>query len=298
MRDAIGRVCVVALVLAMARTSGAALSAQQLAPTQPEPTWALSSGRSLTLFPSGDLYEVYLADPHRPANVIEETFIVGGALPDTQSPLTHLGAGGRFGILRIGAPHPAGRSWQISIEAGLDALFDARNRLDVVGWDGNYGLTVTTSSASPLALRFALLHVSGHLGDEYQDRTGRPRINYTREEFTVGAAWRWPPRWRAYAEAGVGYRRGDSLLEPWRVQWGAEYESAADRRIRRYAAIDFSSMQERHWRVDTSLEAGFVVRNGGRASRFLLQWRDGRPTANEFFEESIGTLSLAFRIDL
>ena len=179
-----------------------------------------------------------------------------------------------------------------------DALFDSQNRLDVVGWDGNYGLTVTSSSTGRVALKFALLHISGHLGDEYQDRTGRLRINYTREEFSVGAGWRWAPGWRVYAESGVGYRRGNSVLEPWRLQWGAEYESVAGRRVGRYAAADFSSMQERGWRVDTSIEGGIVLRNSGRASRVLLQWHDGRPTASEFFQDSIGTLSLAFRIDL
>lgn len=252
----------------------------------------------MTLFPGEDIYSVYVADPHRPTNVIEETFIIGGGLPDTQSPLNHLGAGGRFGILRIGSPRPAGRSWQVSIEAGLDALFDSKNRLDVVGWDGNYGLTLTTSSTRPLAFKFAVSHVSGHLGDEYQDRTGRPRTNYTREEFSVGAGWRWFPRWRAYAETGVGYRRGNSMLQPWRLQWGAEYESVAGRRVGHYAAADLSAMQERGWRVDTTIEGGVVVRNAGRASRLFLRWHDGRPTASEVFRDSIGTFSFAFRIDL
>jgi hypothetical protein len=289
---------VVALVVALTLANERASTAEQGGQTQPEPTWVLASGRSLTLFPSGDSYSVYVADPHRPTNVIEETFVVADGLPDAESPLTHLGAGGRFGILRIGPAQPAGRSWQVSIEAGLDALFDSQNRLDVVGWDGNYGLTVTTSSTSPLALKFAVSHISGHLGDEYGERTGRPRVNYTREEFSVGAAWRWSPRWRTYAESGVGYRRGNSLLEPWRLQWGAEYESVAGRRVGRYAAADFSSMQERGWRIDFSLEGGIVFRRAERASRLLLQWHDGRPTASEFFKDSIGTLSVAFRIDM
>ena len=271
---------------------------QHFAAGQQEPTWTLGSGGSLTLFPSGDVYPVYIADPHRPTNTLEEAFIAAGELPDAHGPLTRLAGGGRFGVVRIRPATPGGRSWQVSIEAGLDALFDSRNRLDVVGWDGNYGVTITTASGSPIALKIALLHISAHLGDEYQERTGRPRINYTREEVSVGAAWRWSHRWRAYVESGMGFRRGDTLLEPWRVQWGVEHESAAGRRIGRYAAADFSSMQEREWRVDASVELGIVLRGGGRTSRILLQWHDGRPTANEFFGESISTLSMALRIDL
>ena len=53
-------------------------------------------------------------------------------------------------------------------------------------------------------------------------RTGRERVNYTREELSVGAAWRWYPRWRAYGETGVAYYRGDAALEPWRMQSGVE----------------------------------------------------------------------------
>jgi hypothetical protein len=265
---------------------------------QDKPTWILRSGRSLTLFPGGDIYPVYVADPHRPTNVIEETFIVGGALPGTESPLTHLGAGGRFGVIRIDPARPDGWSWQVSIEAGLDALFDSQNRLDVVGWDGNYGLTVTTAASSPIALKFGVLHLSAHLGDEYQERVGRQRINYTREEVTIGAAWQWASRGRAYADSGFAYRLGDGSLEPWRVQWGLEYEGQADSRIGRFAAGDFSSMQERNWKVDATVELGLVLRGDGRTSRLLLQWHHGRPTASEFFEYSVSSVNVALRIDL
>jgi hypothetical protein len=276
----------------------AALAQPDAAAPPPESTWDVGVDKSLSLFPSGDIYPVYIADPHRPTNVVEESFVIGGGLPDTRSPLNRLAAGGRFGVLRIQPRDPAGRRWQVSIEAGFDALFDSQNRLDVVGWDGNYGLTVTTRTARPLAWKFALLHTSAHLGDEYQERTGRPRIDYSKDEASVGAAWRWSPGWRAYGETGIAYRRAAESIEPWRVQWGVEYESTAGRRIRRYAAADFSSMQERDWRLDATLEVGIVLRGEGRTSRVLLQWHDGRPTLGEFFRDSISTLGVALKIDL
>ena len=125
-----------------------------------EPAWVFSSGASLALFPGGDVYPVYVADPHRPTNVVAEAFTIGGGMPATDSPLTRLGAGGRFGVIRIEPAKPDGRVWQVSIEAGFDAIFDSQNRLDVVGWDGNYGLMVTTASSSPIALKIAVLHIS------------------------------------------------------------------------------------------------------------------------------------------
>ena len=92
----------------------------------------------MTLFPSGDIYGVYVADPHRADQPLAESFIVGGGITDTRSPLTQVATGGRFGMLRFGPATPGRRAWQISVEAGFDALFDSQNKLDVVGWDGNY----------------------------------------------------------------------------------------------------------------------------------------------------------------
>jgi uncharacterized protein DUF1207 len=278
-----------------------ALAQQQQGQTPQDPTWVLSSGATLTLFPSGDVYPVYVADPHRPTNVIVESIVLGGGIPDTESPLTRLGAGGRFGMLRFDPARPGGRAWQVSIEAGFDALFDSQHRLDVAGWDGNYGVTVTTASSNRLALKIGVLHVSAHVGDEYQTRTGRERINYTREELIVGVAWRWSPHWRAYGETGAAYHRGDPALEPWRVQSGIEYESGrgpCGQRFACYTAVDVSTMQERNWRVDVTVEAGVVMPGPGRTSRMFLEWHDGRSTANEFFRDSLSSLSVGLKIDL
>ncbi len=268
---------------------------------QPAQAPASPSGNALTLFPSGDIYGVYAADPHRATNSVAESFTIGGGIPDTRSPLTQVATGGRFGVLRFGPATPEGRTWQLSIEAAFDALFDSQNKLDVVGWDGNYGLTVTTASSSPLSWKFALQHVSSHIGDEYQARTGRKRLNYTREELSVGAAWQWSPRWRAYGETGVAYYRGDPALEPWRIQSGVEYETGlghCSKHFSCYFAADLSSMQERGWRMDKTVDFGIVIRSVGRTSRLFIEWHDGRPTANEFFDDTMSSLNLGIRIDL
>src|SRR5688572_4052544 len=142
---------------------------------QTPPAWTPGATRTIRLFPAGDIYPVYVADPHRPTNTISEGFHARTRVPDASSPRTSLAAGGRFGMLRIGSRAPGGRFWQVSIEAGLDAIFDAQFRNDALGWDGNYGLTVTTAtSTSPLAFKVALLHLSAHLGDEYEERTQTP----------------------------------------------------------------------------------------------------------------------------
>jgi hypothetical protein len=264
--------------------------------------WTHGSGTTFTLFPSGDLYAVYAADPHRPTNALTEMVYSRGEIEDTRSPRVGLAAGGRFGVLRIDPGGAGGRLWQISISAGLDAVFDSYNKLDAVGWDGNYGLQVTTAAQGPLSFKLAVLHQSSHLGDEYAERTGRMRLNYTREEAAVGVSWRLARQWRVYGETAFGYRIRYGPQEPWRAQAGLEYESRPalwGGRFAWYAAADFSSMEERAWRLDTSLQAGIVTRTTGHTThRFGIGWTDGRPTIGEFFQQSEGWFTFGWWIDL
>lgn len=282
--------------------SVADLRAQAVSPTdQRDPTWTRPSGARFELFPDGDVYPVYVADPHRPTNAIQMGVYPEPEIPEALSPRAALSAGGRFGMLRIVSAQPGGRSFQVSIEAGLDAIFDSQHRNDAIGWDGNYGLAFTTASASRLAWKVAVLHVSAHLGDEYQDRTDTSRINYTRQEVALGASWRCSPRLRAYSEVGVAYSERSAQQEPWRLQLGLERESRPklwSGRFATYAAADFSSMQERGWHLDTTIQGGIVTRSGGRTSRLYLELRDGRPSVGEFFRFSETVITFGFRIDL
>ena len=268
---------------------------------QKPPAWT-TSALTFRLFPAGDVYPVYVADPQRPSNAVVQSFYSRTRVPEASSPRTSLAAGGRFGILRIDSRAAAARLWQVSIEAGLDAIFDAQFKADAVGWDGNYGLTVTTTTpTSPFGFKIAVLHTSAHLGDEYQERTGATRINYTREELALGAAWRFRPRWRAYGELGLGYLRRSEGQDQWRWQAGVEYEARPavfGNRMAWYGAADLSALQERDWRLDTSLQGGLVTRSDGRAYRLFVQWYDGRVTLGQFTLYSEATFSFGLKIDL
>ena len=69
------------------------------------PTWTHASGRTLKLFPGGDVFPIYVADPHRPTNTILVDF-TRVDIEDTKSPRFRLSAGGRFGVLKIDPPIP------------------------------------------------------------------------------------------------------------------------------------------------------------------------------------------------
>ena len=64
-------------------TVGSTVFAQQPGEQPPQdPTWVMS-GTPVTLFPGGDVYPVYVADPHRPSNVLLESAIFDNTIcPD------------------------------------------------------------------------------------------------------------------------------------------------------------------------------------------------------------------------
>ena len=261
-------------------------------------TASSASAQTFTLFPAADQYGLYVADPERPTNTISFHFLSDPTIPDTRSPRSGLAAGGRFGMWRIQSS--GGRSLQINIDAGLDAVFDMQNKEDSIGWDGLYGLSVTTTSRGPLAFKFGIAHASGHMGDEYAQRTGASRVNYTRQEVTLGVSARMSPTWRVYGEGGVAYADGSQGQKPYRAQTGIEYESRPHlmhNTFAWYGAGDFSSWEERDWRFDSSIHGGVVTRSNGRTYRLGVNFRDGRPPVTQFYRFTETAVTVGFWID-
>src|SRR5262245_5530600 len=150
--------------------------------------------------------------------------------PDTGDAFYALKLGSIFGIVRVD-------QWRLGFDAGFLGLFDIDRSYDNLGWDGNYGWMVTHPVGRTVAARLAWLHTSAHLGDEFEERTGRQRIGYTRQEIALGGSWRPSPAWRLYGEYGhgLGYD-ADDPGKPGRLQAGVEWERIA--RWGPYAAMD------------------------------------------------------------
>ncbi len=256
----------------------------------------------MTLFPPGDLYPHYTADPHRVGFGVQWLSFTDAAIPDSGDSRVALRAGGRFGIVRMHPSEEEERGWQVSLEGGFNAQFDADHSLDNIGWDGRYGLVITTAQSGQWAFKFGVLHDSSHVGDEYMERTGRKRIGYTRHELAAGASWSPDERFRTYGEAAWGYELSNKQLqEPGRIQFGLEFQSPpTPGKGRRgwYGAADFSALEERAWRVDRSLQAGLATHSGGRTWRFGIDWYRGRPPMGEFFQYTEEYVSLGLWVDI
>jgi len=260
------------------------------------------SGRTVLLFPSGDFYPPYIADPRTPRFGIQWMIYSKTTIPDTGNSRFGLEAGGSFGIVSVHPADQTNQGWQLSIKGGFDAQFDIYHSEDNIGWDGIYGLLLTTAQDHGFAYKLSMNHDSSHVGDEYEARTGRQRIGYTREEIAAGISWSINNYWRAYAEAGWGYHLGnENLQKPGRLEFGLEYESTKslwEGRAGWYTALDISSMQERDWRVDTSFQMGFVFRSGERTWRLGIERCDGPPPIGEFFQYTESYIALGLWIDI
>jgi len=266
------------------------------------PHSALAADRVM-FFPAGALYPPYAADVHRIGFGVQWLNFTDTSIPDSGNSRVGIRVGGRFGIVRFHSEEQDGRPWQFDVEGGFNAQFDADHSTDNLGWDGRYGLKLTTTTtAAALAFKFGIMHDSSHVGDEYAERTGRRRIGYTRHELALGASWYPVGGFRAYTEGAWGYELSNKELQkPGRGQVGIEYESPSAMGkggMGWYAAADLSAMEERDWRQDYSVQAGHIIHAGDRTWRFGIEWYNGRPPLGEFFSYTERYLGLGITIDL
>lgn len=307
-----GRTAWSAMVLGLAALGSVAMACPVVAAAAEPPSSAVdgelqaptpgAEERRSALFPIDDPYRESLAGPHRRGFAVTWISLAETDIADTGERLFGLLLGGRFGLLRV---HPRGRperGWQLGIEAGFYGQFDIERSYDSVGWDGFYGLALTTALSDRWALKLGVLHTSSHIGDEYAERTGRRRIGYTREELVVGLTRVVGDRWRATVEAGWGYDlRNEELQQAERLRLGVEHlaaETLWQGRLGWYAAADASATAERDWQLDWSLDLGLLLSPWPRRWRLGLAYYDGRTPLGEFFTSDQRSLTFGLWLDL
>ena len=253
--------------------------------------------------PGGSLYPVYIANPIRPTMAFNRVTVSDADIAQAGDTRYTLRMGGPVNLIRA---HPAGepeQGFQADVEAAFLGQFDADHSLDNIGWDGIWALALTWANGAGLAAKLATQHDSSHVGDEYAERTGRKRINYTRAEVVFGLSLGFLTNWRVYGEAGYAYdRRNLELQKPWRLEGGLEFEDARrfwGGRLGYYAAIDVTMYQESDWRSDITIQTGFVLPVSGlvRTYRLGVEYRDGRSIIGEFFQDKETSWALGLWVD-
>jgi hypothetical protein len=252
-------------------------------------------GHRLVAFPTGHYYPPPIADLHRAAFGVSLGEVYDESIADSGSPRYFLRVGGEFGLLRWEAADPESLSVQLDLIAGMDGQFDLDHSLDNIGWDGNYGLQASTRLTPVWAVKLGLVHTSSHVGDELEERTGRQRIGYSRNELMVGARRDLGRDVAVYAEVGYGYSLSvPELQEPWRLQTGLDFDPAVagtGRRTGWFVGLDLSATEERDERIDVAIKAGRTF--GSRIASGVSGWSS--TTAGPIWASSSRTPSATSR---
>lgn len=253
------------------------------------------------IFPDDHLYPTKIGDNKRVTFAAQRMWVSESTLPNIGEDHVDLKVGGRLGIFRYSPETNPAYGIQFSVEMGFHGIFDNDNSLDNIGWDGVYAISTEFRYHKTLTWLFGVHHTSSHLGDEYAERIGRQRIEYTRNELRGGVNWQFQPDWQVYAEVGWGYKLGNDVLQmPWRAVGGAQYETLFKESdtLGWYMAANIETYEELDWKLDNTLQAGLVYRSGMRSWRLGIEFYDGRFPLGEFFQDEERYLGLGIWCDI
>jgi hypothetical protein len=262
----------------------------------------VETGSSITAFPQTQIYPENIADPHRPTFMLSLARVQDTTLDSTSDLYGIIKTGARIGLFRVHPVDKRDQAFQLNLDIGFNGLFDADLSWDVIGWNGVYALIGQYRFNPQWAIKAGLNHISSHIGDEYIRRTGRERIDYTRQELLLGANWQFHRNWQVYAETGYGYRlSNETLQKPWRVQSGIQFFSNAGQHAATrgwYAALDLSANEERDYSINTTLQAGHSYYAGNRRFQAGIEMYDGQVQIGELFQEDTRYILLGFWFDI
>lgn len=257
---------------------------------------------SILLAPTDHIYSPYLADQKRVTFGFQTIGIIQSDIPDSGSARFGLRMGGRLELFNWTGPDDPQQQLQANLEVGFRGHFDIDHSQDNIGWDGNYGLLFSFRAHPGIAWRFGLYHTSSHVGDEYAERTGRRRIEYTREEFLAGMQVNLTPAWQYYLEAGYGYSQEDKPLQRrYRAQTGIQYQQAhfsTTERLGWYGGLDLSAYEERDWAANKAVQVGFAFAADPHTWRLALDYYDGQSVIGEFFQHDEKYAGLSLYLDI
>ncbi|MCF8036600.1 MAG: DUF1207 domain-containing protein [Desulfobacteraceae bacterium] len=261
---------------------------------RPSHSFSVANNRNGTFAPGTHLYPVYPADPFHPTTALNAASFSKSEIPAAGDKRYIFRIGGRLGLLRISPANHYDRGFQLNLHGTFLGMFDREHSLDNIGWDGLYGFNLTWRGASGTALKLGINHDSSHVGDEYAERTGRLRDEYTRQEYVAGISVPLYSHLRGYAEAGWAFDlRNEALQDKWRLQTGLEFsvpDAFWNGQMGYYAAVDMTSFEESDWEPDVTVQAGLMVPVDRirRDFRIGVEYRSGRSLIGEFsaYEET------------
>ena len=161
----------------------------------------------------------------------------------------------------------------------------------------------TTALLGAWSLTGEIYHESSHLGDEYSDRFGASRIDWTRE---VAAAWVTYGRGPIRLTGNLSYVLIDELdLERPGAAFAVDYQGRTfghllGAPIRPVGGVYFEGAAATSWRISTSAKLGLALSRsaGGREIGIALIAHDGLSTQRQFFRRESRYIGGELRFDL
>jgi hypothetical protein len=261
-------------------------------PYATEPAWGdavVGSGPAdfwyWQLMPKGLIYHSYQASVHEPrlAIIAEHEFNSGESFWDGT-------VGGRVGVVRFGNGQqifPQG--WQLDVEAAamLRMTFDEIRDFETADYRVGVPLTYGIDNWQ---YKFAVYHLSSHLGDEFAIRNPgslASRINYVRDSLVFGASYYPHPVARLYGEAGWCFN-ADGGAEPWEFQFGTELSRPGPTGFcgTPFLAINAHLREEVDFGGDITAQTGWLWRNdSGQVARVGLHYFNGKSSQYQTFNQ-------------
>ena len=249
------------------------------------------------LMPKGLIYHSYQAGVHEPrlAIVPQHEFNSGDSFWDGT-------VGGRVGVIRYGnAQQIFPQGWQLDVEAAAMLRMTLDEVRDFETADYRVGIPLTYGIDN-WQYKFAVYHLSSHLGDEFaiaHPGSLANRINYVRDSLVFGASFYPNPVIRLYGEAGWSFNT-DGGAEPWEFQFGTEMSKPGPTGFRGspFLAINAHLREEVDFGGDVNFQSGWLWRNeSGQVTRLGLQYFNGKSSQYQTFNNSEQQLGVGLWYD-
>ena len=282
----------------------------RLAPEMPAPLCDPSSLRqeniqieswSWQLYPDGFIYPTYLA-------AVQNRLGCAWNYDDNLGWIWDITLGGRAPMYRYGtrsSRFPEG--WQLDLEGSVHLRLHMQEQMDMEANDFRFGLPLSYGNKI-WQVHTGYYHISSHMGDEKMLRSyakdtpiipGRDhemgdrrysgyRLNYYREAWLLGFAYRPTESTRVYAEVDYAFMLGE-LTKPWHFQLGAEYSPRYPARGgwgTPFAAFNARLMQEHNFDGNYTVQTGWQWRGShNQLFRVGIQYFAGVSELYEFIAD-------------
>ena len=249
--------------------------------------------------PGGKLVPVIRADPREPA--------VGAKLVGVLKGATEFGSGIE-GEAIVGHSFPlwllSGESTERATVLGIQGAVFGRFLLETIERDL---ISTDWTFAVPLIIwrggswyRFRYRHISSHLGDEYIERFGTERSEFSRDALEVTVYRKLPAGFAAYAGGDIAFNVYPIGSKRFRVLGGVEFASlSTDGPTQFFGGVNVDLNQDASWSPRVNIQQGVRLfpQNEWNLS-FVLELAFGQSHQGEFHGEKETVLMLGALLEL